>query len=42
MKFMTGSSIYKVMNLAIKNASTRWTMSIKDWGLAVYQFAILF
>ena len=26
----------------IKNASTRWTMSIKDWGLAVNQFAILF
>ena len=35
-------SIYKVMYLAIKNASTRWTMSIKDWGLAVNQFAILF
>jgi transposase-like protein len=30
------------MYLAIKNASIRWTMSIKDWGLAVNQFAILF
>ena len=30
------------MYLAIKNASTRWTMSIKDWELAVNQFAILF
>ena len=39
--FPDDDSIYKVMYLAIKNASTRWTMSIKDWGLAVNQFAIL-
>lgn len=35
-------SIYKVMYLAIKNASIRWTISINDWGLALNQFAILF
>ena len=35
-------SIYKVMYLAIKNASAKWTMPIKEWGLAVNQFAILF
>ena len=40
--FPDDDSIYKVMYLAIKNASTRWTMSIKDWGLALNQFAILF
>lgn len=40
--FPDDDSIYKVMYLAIKNASTRWTMSIKNWGLAVNQFAILF
>lgn len=40
--FPDDDSIYKVMYLAIKNASTRWTMSIKEWGLAVNQFAILF
>lgn len=40
--FPDDDSIYKVMYLAIKNASTRWTMAIKDWGLAVNQFAILF
>ena len=40
--FPDDDSIYKVMYLAIKNASTRWTMPIKDWGLAVNQFAILF
>lgn len=40
--FPDDDSIYKIMYLAIKNASTRWTMSIKDWELAVNQFAILF
>ena len=40
--FPDDDSIYKVMYLAIKNASTHWTMSIKDRGLAVNQFAILF
>ena len=40
--FPDDDSIYKIMYLAIKNASTRWTMSIKDWALAVNQFAILF
>ena len=40
--FPDDDSIYKVMYLAIKNASIRWTMPIKDWGLAVNQFAILF
>ena len=41
-RFPDDDSIYKVMYLAIKNASARWTMPIKDWGLAVNQFAILF
>lgn len=40
--FPDDDSIYKVMYLALKNASRRWTMAIKDWGLAVNQFAILF
>lgn len=40
--FPDDGSICKVMYLAIKNASARWTMPIKDWGLAVNQFAILF
>lgn len=40
--FPDDDSIYKVMYLALKNASKRWTMAIKDWGLAVNQFAILF
>ena len=40
--FPDDDSIYKVMYLAIKNASARWTMPIREWGLAVNQFAILF
>lgn len=40
--FPDDDSIYKIMYLAIKNASAHWTMSIKNWGLAVNQFAILF
>lgn len=40
--FPDDDSIYKVMYLAIRNASSRWTMPIKEWGLAVNQFAILF
>ena len=40
--FPDDDSIYRVMYLAIKNVSTRWTMSIRDWGLAVNQFAIVF
>ena len=40
--FPDDDSIYKIMYLAIKNASTRWTMPIKDWALVVNQFAILF
>ncbi|WP_428768165.1 transposase [Treponema sp. HNW] len=40
--FPDDDSIYKVMYLAIKNASAKWTMPIKEWGPAVNQFAILF
>ena len=40
--FPDDDSIYKVMYLAIRNASKRWTMPIRNWALAVNQFAILF
>ena len=40
--FPDDDSIYKVMNLVIKNASVRWTMLIKEWTLAVKRFSILF
>jgi putative transposase len=40
--FPDDDSIYKVMFLAIRNASQRWTMPIRQWGLARNQFVILF
>ena len=40
--FPDDDSIYKIMYLAIKNTESRWTMPIKNWGLAINQFAILF
>ena len=35
--FPDDDSIYKVMYLAIRNASKRWTMPIRNWALAVNQ-----
>jgi transposase-like protein len=29
-------------NLALRNISKKWTMLIRDWGLAINQFAIHF
>ena len=40
--FPTDDAIFKVMYLAIRNASKKWTMPIKDWGYAMNQFAIEF
>jgi transposase-like protein len=30
------------MYLALRNASKKWTMPIKEWGAALNQFAIVF
>ena len=40
--FPTDDSIYKVLYMALKNASRKWTMPIRDWGKAMNQFAIHF
>lgn len=40
--FPTDDSIYKVLYLAISNASKKWRRPIKDWGAALNQFAIYF
>jgi len=42
LSFSTDDAILKIMYLAIRNASTKWTMPIKNWGLALNQFAIDF
>jgi transposase-like protein len=40
--FSTDDAILKILFLAIRNASKKWTMPIRDWGQALSQFAILF
>jgi len=40
--FPTDDAIFKILYLAIRNASEKWTMPIKDWGQALNQFAIEF
>ena len=40
--FVNDDAIFKVLYLAIRNASKKWTMPIKQWGMALNQFAIKF
>lgn len=35
-------AVFKLMYLALRNISRRWTMPIKNWGGAMNQVAILF
>ena len=39
--FPDDKSIIKIVYLALTNASKRWTMPIREWALALNQFAIL-
>jgi transposase-like protein len=40
--FSTDDAILKIIYLALRNASKKWTMPIRDWGRALNQFAIIF
>lgn len=40
--FPTDDSIRKVIFMSVKEISKKWTMSVRDWGLAYSQFAIFF
>jgi len=40
--FSTDDVIFKILYLAIRNASGKWTMPIRNWGQALNQFAIEF
>ena len=40
--FSTDDAIFKILYLAIRNASEKWTMPIREWGQALNQFAIEF
>ncbi len=40
--FPTADAAMKLMFMALRNISTKWTMPIRDWGAALNQFAILY
>jgi putative transposase len=40
--FSTEDGLMKVLYLAIKGVSKKWTMPIRDWKQALNQFAIIF
>lgn len=35
-------AVFKLLYLALKNVSKKWTMPIRDWSGAMNQFAIIF
>jgi transposase-like protein len=40
--FVNDDAIFQILDLAIRNASEKWTLPIRDWGQALNQFAIEF
>ncbi len=40
--FPTDDSIRKAIYLTAKEISKKWTMPVRDWGLAYAQFTIFF
>jgi putative transposase len=40
--FPSDEAVFKLMYLALRNISKRWTMPIQNWSAAMNQFAILF
>jgi putative transposase len=40
--FPSDEAVFKLLYLALRNISKRWTMPIPNWSGALNQFAILF
>lgn len=40
--FPNDEAVFKLLYLALRNISQRWTMPVRDWSAAMNQFAILF
>jgi putative transposase len=40
--FPNDEAVFKILYLALRNISKKWTMPIKNWAAAMNQFAILF
>lgn len=39
--FPTADAAVNLVFMALQNISKRWTMPLRDWGAALYQFAII-
>jgi putative transposase len=40
--FSNDEAVFKLVFLALQNAAKKWTIPIREWKLALNQFAILF
>ena len=40
--FPNDEAVFKILYLAIRNVSKKWTLPIRDWRLAIHQFALIF
>ena len=40
--FLNDESALKLMYLALQNIAKKWTMPVREWTLALNQFAIIF
>ena len=40
--FPSDNSVFKMLYLALRDCSKKWTMPIRDWEMALYQFIIKF
>ncbi len=40
--FPSDEAVFKLVYLALRNISKRWTMPVRDWSSAMNQFAIIF
>jgi putative transposase len=40
--FPSDEAVFKLLYLALRNISQRWTMPVRDWSAALNQFALLF
>ncbi|CAA7196481.1 hypothetical protein CHRY9293_02570 [Chryseobacterium potabilaquae] len=42
MSFPTDDAVMKSVYLALKEATKKWTMSIRNWGIVLNQFMLIF
>lgn len=42
MSFPTDDAVMKSVYLALRDATKKWTMPIRDWGIVLNQFMLIF